>query len=57
MAVSLELNDEQRDVLAEVLGRVLGDMSHEIADTDLSSFKEQLKARRDALKAIADQLS
>jgi len=56
MAVTLELSDAQQEMLGEVIEKVLGDLSYEIADTDLLSFKDQLKERRDALKAIADQL-
>lgn len=56
MAVTLELSDAQQEMLGEVIDKVLGDLSYEIADTDLLSFKDQLKERRDALKVIADQL-
>ena len=57
MANTLELTDIQKELLADVLQKVLGDMSYEISDTDLSSYKDQLKERRDELKGIADQLS
>ena len=57
MAKTLELSDKQQEILAEVLKSVLGDLSYEISDTDLSSYKDQLKARRNELKAIADQLA
>ena len=57
MANTLELTDKQKELLTDVLLRVLGDMSYEISDTDLSSYKDQLKERRDELKGIADQLS
>ena len=57
MAKTLELSDKQQELLAEVLKSVLGDLSYEISDTDLSSYKDQLKEKRDELKSIADQLN
>ena len=56
MAATLELSDKQQELLAEVLKSVLGDLSYEISDTDLSSYKDALKEKRNELKAIADQL-
>ncbi|MEX2469110.1 MAG: hypothetical protein WD396_05075 [Pseudohongiellaceae bacterium] len=56
MAKTLELTDEQQELLADLLKGVLGDLSYEIADTDNSTFKDKLKKRRDALKALAQQL-
>lgn len=56
MAKSIELTDEQQQILVDVIKNVLGDMSYEIADTDNSEFKDKLKQRRDSLKSIADQL-
>lgn len=56
MAKTLELSDKQHELLADVLHNVLGNLSYEIADTDLSSYKDPLKEKRDELKAIADQL-
>ncbi len=57
MAMTLELSDEQQEVLADVLKHVLGDLSYEISDTDISSFKEQLKEKRADIEAIANQLT
>ena len=57
MAATLELSDKQQELLAEVLKSVLGDLSYEISDTDLSSYKDALKEKRNELKAIADQLN
>ena len=56
MANSLELTDKQKELLADVLQKVLGDMSYEIANTDLSSYKDPLKEKRHELQVIADQL-
>jgi hypothetical protein len=56
MAKTLELSDKQQEYLAEVLESVLGNLSYEISDTDLSSYKDQLKEKRDELKTIAELL-
>lgn len=56
MTKTLELTGEQQTILRELLERELGDMSYEIADTDNSVFKAQLKDRRDALKVIQANL-
>ena len=56
MAKTIELTDQQRELLVEVLDKVLGDLSYEISDTDNRTYKAGLKDRRDALKAINDQL-
>lgn len=52
----IKLSDVQAQALRELLDRVLGDMSMEIADTDLKSFRDDLKETRDHLKAVRDQL-
>lgn len=57
MAKTLELSDKQQEILSDVLKNVLGSLSYEISDTDLSTFKDQLKEKRDELRAIADQLN
>lgn len=56
MAKKLELSDKQQEILADVLKNVLGDLRYEIANTDLSSFRDQLKEKREHLESIADQL-
>lgn len=57
MAKTLELSDTQQEILAEVLKNVLGDLSYEIADTDVSTFRDPLKKKREQLKLIAAQLN
>lgn len=57
MAKTIELTDDQLQILAEMIKNVLGDMSYEIADTDNSEYKAELKQRRDALKALAEQIN
>jgi|GEM_PF-2929503 len=56
MAKTLELNDQQQEMLAELIKSALGDLSYEIADTNNHNFKDQLKLRRDALKELSQQL-
>jgi hypothetical protein len=53
---TLELSQEQRDALRETLRLVLSDLSVEIADTDLKSFRDNLKDRRDHLNEIMAML-
>ena len=57
MAKSIELTGDQQEILSDVLKSTLGDMSYEIADTDNSEYKEQLKKRRDALKAVLELIT
>lgn len=57
MAKTLEISDAQQEYLAEVLKNVLSDLSYEIADTDVSTFRDQLKKKREQLKLIAAQLN
>jgi hypothetical protein len=48
----LELNQEQCQALRETLKLVLPDLSVEIANTDLKSFRDNLKERRDHLNEV-----
>ena len=52
----LQLNPEQHQALSDTLESVLSDLSVEIANTDLKSFRDKLKRRRDALKQVLDLL-
>ena len=56
MAKTLDLSENAQEVLSEVLDRALRDLSYEISDTDLYSYRQQLKDKREVLKSIADQL-
>lgn len=57
MTKTVELSESQRELLLEVLKSTLGDLSYEIADTDLSTYKDQLKKKRTELQKIVDQLA
>jgi hypothetical protein len=51
--IELDLNDEERRALLEVLESVLSDLRMEIADTDSMDFRDRLKARKEVIeKAI-----
>jgi len=56
MATTLDLNDKQQEILREILDSAVSDLRYEIADTDNSEFKDNLKARRDELAAILEKL-
>ncbi len=56
MAITLELDDKQQEILKEILDNTVGDMRYEIADTDNSVFKDNLKERRDAVVVILEKL-
>jgi len=56
VAITLELDDKQQEILKEILDNTVGDMRYEIADTDNSVFKDNLKERRDAVVVILEKL-
>ena len=53
----IELNVEERDVLAEVLQRALMELEGEIAHTDTHNFKELLRHRHDVLEHLQSKLA
>jgi hypothetical protein len=54
--MELELTDDQASELQLLLDGALGELSHEIADTDNPQFRQRLRDRRAALEAIAHEL-
>ncbi len=50
--IHIDLSEEERDMLAEVLETYLSDLNYEIADTDTSTFRDQLKLRRTTLEKV-----
>jgi hypothetical protein len=48
----LMLNDDEREVLAEILDSEISDLRMEIMDTDTVAYKETLKNRERILKHI-----
>ncbi len=53
---SVELNEEEKLILAETLERSLKDLSYEIADTDDHDFRENLKNRREVIQRVHSAL-
>ena len=54
--IHLELKDDEAALLKETLDSALKNLSYEIADTDTSDFRDQLKARREVLARISEAL-
>jgi len=55
--MTLDLDQHEADLLRDVLMSTLRELSYEIADTDLSSFKDELKARRAVLEGVLGHLA
>jgi hypothetical protein len=53
---SLELSKEEKDTLIDVLGSYLSDLRMEMADTDSSFFREELRNKKKILDNILDRL-
>ncbi len=54
--MELNLSEDDIEQLRNVLDSVVRDLSHEIADTDNSGFRANLKQRRDTLRSILDRI-
>lgn len=54
--MDLHLDESQTDLLRQVLDSTYRDLRYEVADTDLSKFKDQLRVREAALRAILDMV-
>ena len=54
---SVELSEEEKLILAEVLDRSLKDLSYEIANTDDHDFRENLKNRREVIRRVHSALT
>ena len=52
----LELSEEDRALVAEILGEAYTDLRMEISNTDTSTFKDQLKEREARLAALLRKL-
>jgi hypothetical protein len=57
MMLHIELSDEEREVLAEILDSSLPKLDVEIHRTDKLEFKEALSHRRDIVKQISAKVS
>jgi len=54
--MDLSIPDDHATVLREVLDAALRDLRYEIADTDNSVFRQQLREREDVLRALLEPL-
>ena len=54
---TIELSDDEARTLLELLDVRLGEMSEEIYHSTVSSFKEELKQRRETLEALREKLA
>ncbi len=54
--IHLELNDEEKEVLAATLESYLSNLRYEIADTDSYDFRQQLKTKKAVLMKITAAL-
>jgi hypothetical protein len=52
----LALSEHERELLQQVLDHELRDIRFEIADTDQSRFKDQLRQRQVELRALLDRV-
>lgn len=52
----LQLTSEEGDILVEILESYLSDIRMEIADTDSTVFKVDLKKKKEVIKKILDNL-
>jgi len=53
---TIELTNEEQEVLSQVLQNSLATLDIEVLHTDHKEFKNHLKHRRDVLAALADRL-
>jgi hypothetical protein len=56
MAV-IEISGDEQNLLREVLESEISDMRVQIVNTDTSSFRDQLKRRRDMLQGLLERLA
>lgn len=53
---TLQLTTNEAGILKEILQDVLSDLSAEIADTDLKSYRDKLKEKEQVIKAVCERL-
>jgi hypothetical protein len=54
--VTVELGDEERQTLVEMLEQVRGEIGFEISDTDRLEYRNELKRRRAILDRLIEAL-
>lgn len=53
----LELNDQEREALVEVLRSFLSELRNEVSHTDRLVYREQLKAQEHVIQGIVGKLA
>jgi hypothetical protein len=54
--MQVELSDQEREVLEDLLERALSDLREEIYKTDLADFKDTLKQREVTIRGLLARL-
>ncbi len=55
--MDLTITDAEADLLRDLLDAALKDMSYEIADTDLPSYRAELRERRETMRSTREKLN
>ncbi|MGD8430732.1 MAG: hypothetical protein PVH31_10010 [Ectothiorhodospiraceae bacterium] len=50
----VDLTEEEKALLSEVLDGTLKDLSYEISDTDLHEYRDRLKRKREVLHKVKE---
>lgn len=53
---TLELNDDERDILLDVLRNYLSDLRAEVSNTERKSMRDELKREETVLKRLIEVL-
>lgn len=53
----LELNDQEKETLAEVLASYLSELSTEISHTDRRAYRERIKSQEKVIQDILGKLN
>lgn len=53
--MQVEFTDAEVELMQQVLDREMRDLSFEIADTDNSRFRDELRTRRDTMSGLLEK--
>ena len=56
MSRTIQLTDDEAEVLRSVLEEYISDLRMEVSNTDSMDFREELKRKEEILKGLAGQL-
>ena len=56
MSATIQLTDEESEVLRSVLDEYISELRMEVSNTDSMDFREQLKRKEGILKALVERL-